>query len=94
MKCPFCKSDDTRVIDVRTNQKGIRTRQRECKNPDCYERVTTYELSQAQIAEELYKHLPMEIVNRIGMALAIAFPENGEHPKDIFDFYFENVSDF
>lgn len=40
MKCPFCASTDSRVIDTRSAEGGIR-RRRECQ--DCERRFTTYE---------------------------------------------------
>lgn len=40
MKCPFCASTHTRVIDTRSAEGGIR-RRRECE--DCTRRFTTYE---------------------------------------------------
>lgn len=40
MKCPFCGSPDSRVIDTRSAEGGIR-RRRECQ--DCGRRFTTYE---------------------------------------------------
>jgi len=40
MKCPFCGSIDSRVIDTRDAEGGIR-RRRECEN--CGRRFTTYE---------------------------------------------------
>ncbi len=40
MKCPFCASTNTRVIDTRSAEGGIR-RRRECE--DCQRRFTTYE---------------------------------------------------
>ena len=40
MKCPFCASTDSRVIDTRSAEGGIR-RRRECQ--DCQRRFTTYE---------------------------------------------------
>ncbi|MEK6579418.1 MAG: transcriptional regulator NrdR [Bdellovibrionota bacterium] len=42
MKCPFCATLDTKVIDSRLNQQGDMTRRRrEC--PRCEGRFTTYE---------------------------------------------------
>src|SRR6185312_14551590 len=42
MKCPFCSTLDTKVIDSRMNQTGdITRRRREC--PKCEGRFTTYE---------------------------------------------------
>jgi transcriptional repressor NrdR len=40
MKCPFCSSINSRVIDTRSAEGGIR-RRRECE--DCTRRFTTYE---------------------------------------------------
>ncbi len=40
MKCPYCNSSDSRVIDTREVPDGIR-RRRECGN--CRQRFTTYE---------------------------------------------------
>jgi transcriptional repressor NrdR len=40
MKCPFCASTESRVIDTRSAEGGIR-RRRECQ--DCARRFTTYE---------------------------------------------------
>ena len=42
MKCPFCKSDDDRVLDTRPAQDGFAIRRRrECLS--CRRRYTTYE---------------------------------------------------
>ena len=42
MRCPFCSSDDTRVVDSRPSADGaVIRRRREC--PQCGNRFTTYE---------------------------------------------------
>ena len=42
MQCPFCRADDTKVIDSRLGTEGDQVRRRrECVN--CTERFTTYE---------------------------------------------------
>ena len=42
MQCPFCRADDTKVIDSRLGSDGDQVRRRrECLN--CTERFTTYE---------------------------------------------------
>ena len=41
MKCPYCKSEDSRVLDTSHDSSGRTRRRRECK--DCYERFSTYE---------------------------------------------------
>lgn len=41
MKCPYCSSGDSRVIDTREARSRIR-RRRECLN--CHQRFTTYEM--------------------------------------------------
>ncbi|MDR3345155.1 MAG: transcriptional regulator NrdR [Oscillospiraceae bacterium] len=43
MKCPFCGREDSRVIDSRPSDEGLRIRRRrECEN--CKKRFTTYEI--------------------------------------------------
>ncbi|MBI3590397.1 MAG: transcriptional repressor NrdR [Candidatus Melainabacteria bacterium] len=44
MLCPFCSSENSRVLESRTTEEGnsIR-RRRECENPACNKRFTTYE---------------------------------------------------
>jgi transcriptional repressor NrdR len=42
MRCPFCQSDNDRVIDTRASEDGTSTRRRrQCL--DCKRRYTTYE---------------------------------------------------
>ncbi len=44
MLCPFCRSSDTRVLDSRTGDGGQKIRRRrECLDPECAQRFTTYE---------------------------------------------------
>ena len=48
MKCPFCKSDNTAVIDTRISEDGDSVRRRrECE--DCSKRFTTYERVELQL---------------------------------------------
>jgi transcriptional repressor NrdR len=42
MKCPFCKSADTQVIDSRVSEEGDSIRRRR-RCPGCNKRFTTYE---------------------------------------------------
>lgn len=42
MRCPFCYYEETRVIDSRTAEDGVR-RRRECLATGCARRFTTYE---------------------------------------------------
>lgn len=46
MRCPFCQWRDSKVIDSREGEDSIR-RRRECLNPDCGQRFTTYERVQS-----------------------------------------------
>ncbi len=46
MRCPFCGCQDSKVIDSRDVDDSIR-RRRECLNPECAGRFTTYERTQA-----------------------------------------------
>ena len=41
MKCPYCSSENTKVIDKRISEKNENRRRRECS--DCSKRFTTYE---------------------------------------------------
>lgn len=44
MHCPFCRINDTKVIDSRLVADGTQVRRRrECQNKDCAERFTTFE---------------------------------------------------
>ncbi len=42
MRCPFCSSDDTQVVDTRSNE-GTNVIRRRRKCPKCDKRFTTYE---------------------------------------------------
>lgn len=46
MRCPYCQWHDSKVVDSREVDDSIR-RRRECLNPDCGGRFTTYERVQA-----------------------------------------------
>ncbi|MEX2226947.1 MAG: transcriptional regulator NrdR [Dehalococcoidia bacterium] len=46
MRCPHCEWLDSKVVDSREVDDGVR-RRRECLNPDCGGRFTTYERVQA-----------------------------------------------
>jgi len=41
MKCPFCRFDDSKVVETRTSQETVIRRRRECLQ--CERRFTTYE---------------------------------------------------
>ena len=42
MKCPFCGTQDTQVVDSRVNEEGISVRRRR-RCSSCMKRFTTYE---------------------------------------------------
>lgn len=42
MKCPYCSHASSRVIESRATDEAVR-RRRECENPECQRRFTTYE---------------------------------------------------
>jgi transcriptional repressor NrdR len=46
MRCPYCDWHDSKVVDSREVDGAVR-RRRECLNPDCTGRFTTYERVQA-----------------------------------------------
>ena len=44
MLCPFCNSENSRVLESRTTEEGTSIRRRrECENTACAKRFTTYE---------------------------------------------------
>lgn len=44
MRCPYCHSDNSRVLESRTSEDGTAIRRRrECVNASCARRFTTYE---------------------------------------------------
>ncbi|OGI20119.1 MAG: transcriptional regulator NrdR [Candidatus Melainabacteria bacterium RIFCSPHIGHO2_02_FULL_34_12] len=44
MLCPFCNSENSRVLESRTTEEGSSIRRRrECENSSCNKRFTTYE---------------------------------------------------
>lgn len=50
MHCPICHRPDTRVIDSRLISDGSKIRRRrECTNPDCATRFTTYETAEISL---------------------------------------------
>lgn len=52
MQCPFCKSADTKVLDSRLAEGGDRVRRRrECLDPQCAQRFTTYEQSRLKLPD-------------------------------------------
>ena len=51
MVCPFCKAEDTAVIDSRRNTEGSSVRRRR-KCPKCDSRFTTYEKTEIEIIVE------------------------------------------
>jgi len=56
MKCPFCKTPDSRVVDSRGSSEGfVIRRRRECA--DCGARFTTY---------ERVEHAPLRVIKRDG----------------------------
>lgn len=49
MRCPYCDSDNSRVVESRTGEEGATIRRRrECTNEDCGRRFTTYERVEQQ----------------------------------------------
>lgn len=50
MRCPFCKADDTQVIDSRVNDEGDSIRRRRRCN-SCDKRFTTYETADLRLPQ-------------------------------------------
>ncbi|SUO98060.1 transcriptional regulator NrdR [Suttonella indologenes] len=50
MHCPICNHPETKVVDSRLVAEGEKIRRRrECLNPDCLARFTTYEVAEIHI---------------------------------------------
>ncbi|SUO97158.1 transcriptional regulator NrdR [Suttonella ornithocola] len=49
MNCPICNYHDTKVIDSRLTDGNKIRRRRECLNPNCGERFTTFEVAEISI---------------------------------------------
>lgn len=50
MKCPFCKHDDTQVVDSRVSEEGDSIRRRR-RCPACDKRFTTYETAELRLPQ-------------------------------------------
>jgi transcriptional repressor NrdR len=50
MKCPFCGTDDTQVIDSRVNEEGNSIRRRR-RCAACDKRFTTYETAELYLPQ-------------------------------------------
>ena len=50
MKCPFCGTDDTQVVDSRVSEEGDRIRRRR-RCPACDKRFTTYETVELRVPQ-------------------------------------------
>ncbi|CAB1370717.1 transcriptional regulator NrdR [Denitratisoma oestradiolicum] len=55
MKCPFCASTDTQVVDSRGNEEGDTIRRRR-RCADCDKRFTTYERAELQLPQIVKKN--------------------------------------
>ena len=73
MHCPFCPSDDTRVIDSRLARAGraIR-RRRHCEN--CEERFTTYEVIEDVVPDVIKENGRIEPFNREKVLRSVRLP--------------------
>ena len=86
MHCPFCKAEDTRVVDSRMAEDGAQVRRRrECEK--CGARFTTFEKAQLSMPQILKRDSPAEPYDeaklRKGLARALykrpVTPEQLDH---------------
>ena len=64
MKCPYCNSEDTKVIDSRSADEGVRIRRRrECFS--CFQRFTTYETVETMPIMVIKRNRGREPYNRM-----------------------------
>lgn len=65
MRCPYCGTDNSRVIESRAWEDGSATRRRrECMNQECGRRFTTYERIEHRPLMVIKKDLQREEFNR------------------------------
>ncbi len=73
MVCPFCKAEDTAVIDSRRNTEGSSVRRRR-KCPKCDSRFTTYEKTEIElIVEKRSGHLEEFQLEKLQKGIESAF---------------------
>lgn len=63
MKCPFCSTDDTQVIDSRVNDEGDSIRRRR-RCAVCDKRFTTYETAELHLPQVVKQNGTREEFNR------------------------------
>lgn len=63
MKCPFCGSDDTQVIDSRVSEEGDSVRRRR-RCGKCEKRFTTYETAELRLPQVVKQNGSREEFNR------------------------------
>jgi len=63
MKCPFCGSDDTQVIDSRVSEEGDSVRRRR-RCGACEKRFTTYETAELRLPQVVKQNGSREEFNR------------------------------
>ena len=63
MKCPFCSTDDTQVIDSRVNDEGDSIRRRR-RCAACDKRFTTYETAELHLPQVVKQNGTREEFNR------------------------------
>ena len=70
MKCPYCNSEDTKVIDSRSADEGVRIRRRrECFS--CFQRFTTYETVETMPIMVIKRNRGREPYNRMKLTNGI-----------------------
>lgn len=91
MHCPFCKADDTRVVDSRMAEDGAQVRRRrECEK--CGARFTTFEKAQLQMPQILKRDTTPEPYDeaKLRKGLARALYKRPVTPEQI-DHLIENI---
>ena len=66
MKCPYCSSDNTRVIDSRPADDNYSIRRRRLCD-DCAKRFTTYEKVETEIFNMEEKEIPSSVIGELVM---------------------------
>lgn len=73
MRCPKCGFEDSKVIDSRSYESGFTIRRRrECLNPQCGERFTTYERREETPIQVLKRDGSLEPFDRSKLRASIS----------------------
>lgn len=95
MRCPFCNNADTQVLDSRPVAGGDQVRRRrQCLNPNCQKRFTTYEQPRLKLPDVAKKGQQAETFDRekLTWSIEMALRNRSVHPDTVQEMV-QNVCD-